>query len=93
MAVVALALRHLPRREGALAVASGLAAFFGIGYLWLFALWIIVPRLEPLFAALPGIYPKAILAQGDPRDALVLHAADAGGARNRASRRPRGAPR
>jgi len=62
MAVVALALRHLPRREGALAVASGLAAFFGIGYLWLFALWIIVPRLEPLFAALPGIYPKAILA-------------------------------
>ena len=62
MAVGALALRHLPRREAALAVVSGLAAFFGVGYLWLFALWIIVPQLEPFFAALPGIYPKAVLA-------------------------------
>jgi len=62
MAVVALALRRLPRRQGALAAISGLAAFFGVGYLWLFVLWITAPRLEPLFAALPGIYPKAILA-------------------------------
>jgi hypothetical protein len=62
MAVVTLALRRLPRREGAVAALSGLGAFFGAGYLWLFVLWITVPRLEPLFAALPGIYPRATLA-------------------------------
>jgi len=60
--VVALAMRGVPRRVGAVRALGGVVTFCGVGYLWVLAMWIVVPRLEPVFSALPGVYLKAILA-------------------------------
>jgi hypothetical protein len=62
VAVVAVAMRGVPRRIGALRAVSGVVTFCGIGYLWVLAMWIAIPRLEPVFSALPGLSIKAIFA-------------------------------
>jgi hypothetical protein len=62
VAVVAIAIRGVPRRVGAVRVVSGVVTFGVVGYLWVLAMWIAVPRLEPVFSALPGVYVKAIVA-------------------------------
>src|SRR3989442_8129536 len=55
-------MRGVPRRVGAVRALGGVVTFCGVGYLWVLAMWIVVPRLEPVFSALPGVYLKAILA-------------------------------
>ena len=62
MVVVAAALHGVPRRIGILAAAAGLATFLAFGYVWVFVMWAAVPRLEPVFLALPGVYSRALLA-------------------------------
>ena len=60
--IVALALRGVPRRVGVLLALVGVFAFSSVGYLWLLAMWIIVPRLDAVFAALPGVHLKGLFA-------------------------------
>ncbi|HZF04263.1 MAG TPA: hypothetical protein VE932_08030 [Patescibacteria group bacterium] len=60
--VVALAMRGVPRRVGVVRAVGGVVTFCSVGYLWILAMWIAVPRLSPVFSALPGVYLKAILA-------------------------------
>jgi hypothetical protein len=62
VAVVAVAMRGVPRRVGALRAVSGVVTFCGAGYLWVLAMWMAVPRLDPVFSALLGVYVKAIFA-------------------------------
>jgi hypothetical protein len=62
MVVAAVALSGVPRRVGVVAAAAGIATFLVAGYAWVFVMWAAVPRLEPVFAALPGVYAKAVLA-------------------------------
>ena len=86
--VVALAMRRVPRRVGAVRALGGVVTFCGVGYLWVLAMWIVVPRLEPVFSALPGVYLKAILALLLSFAPPTLAALAVG-----AARRPRRAPR
>ena len=62
LAVVAFAIRGVPRRVGVVRAVAGIVTFGGVGLLWVRAMWIVVPRLEPVFSALPGVYLKAIFA-------------------------------
>jgi hypothetical protein len=62
MVVVAVALSGVPRRVGVVAAVAGIATFLVAGYAWVFVMWAAVPRLEPVFSALPGVYAKAALA-------------------------------
>src|SRR2546426_9141906 len=55
-------MRGVPRRVGVVRAVGGVVTFCGVGYLWVLAMWIVVPRLEPVFSTLPGVYLKAILA-------------------------------
>jgi hypothetical protein len=62
VAVIAFAIRGVPRRVGVLRAVGGVLTFCGVGYLWVLAMWVAVPRLQPVFSALPGVYLKTIFA-------------------------------
>src|SRR5438445_201307 len=49
-------MRGVPRRVGVVRAVGGVVTFCGVGYLWVLAMWIVVPRLEPVFSTLPGVY-------------------------------------
>ncbi len=55
VAVVFVAVRGEPLAAGVRRAAAGVGAFCVAGYLWVNALWVVVPWLAPVFAALRGV--------------------------------------